>query len=517
MDAPIFDGVCFYIQETLPASLVQSAQCSIRESGGTICTAAETAHYILVMRAPRGPRFVTPFWLDDCVLFRRRIPVHCNILYSPCPSLSVEGMDTLTICQSGMLTVLIDGTECPIRRKVKSMVRAVGAMYTNAFTRHNTHLLIPGFDHTSEKTVAAAKWGVPVIHWQWLVECMTAWRKLPEEPFRSPFTNAQSPEQYLFHGPKDSPEDPIPNLPSVPAPKRRRLGTVSEAAPQKIPKPSSRSPLKNRKPPDDVGTPQTMQNDVRTGEKNGRPPCTTTSPRPSTGDVSDDLLSPQFEKSSGGTPNKRTTSARLTSGNTMREAKVFQLGGLTEKVKQMEKILIALGGVCLPHQKNAYDPRCTHMVLPELVRTEKVLCAIAAGNWLLTDEYLLSSQKAGRFVDEGPYSWDFANVVSDKLCLKNIRRWRGATPPFTGWKVAVLGHPPVIEALLAAGGALQLPLTADTIPSLQFVLLPDALYLKGEVRRQLHSVSQPLVRTQFVIDYIALEKTPDMANYFIQR
>ena len=45
-------------------------------------------------------------------------------------------------------------------------------------------------------------------------------------------------------------------------------------------------------------------------------------------------------------------------------------------------------GVCLPHRKNEYDPACTHVVLPELKRTEKVLCAMAAGKWLLSDDYL---------------------------------------------------------------------------------------------------------------------------------
>jgi hypothetical protein len=35
--------------------------------------------------------------------------------------------------------------------------------------------------------------------------------------------------------------------------------------------------------------------------------------------------------------------------------------------------------------------------------TEKILCFIASGKWILTEEYVRSSQKQRRFVDEADF------------------------------------------------------------------------------------------------------------------
>ena len=64
---------------------------------------------------------------------------------------------------------------------------------------------------------------------------------------------------------------------------------------------------------------------------------------------------------------------------------VFLFGGGTEEQFQQSRTMVeALGGSVVWPVENCYDPRCTHLLLWKMTRTEKYLCACAAGKvrWL---------------------------------------------------------------------------------------------------------------------------------------
>ena len=129
------------------------------------------------------------------------------------------------------------------------------------------------------------------------------------------------------------------------------------------------------------------------------------------------------------------------------EQRVFIFSG-GDKVA-MESQVLQLGATASTVGKG-YDPRCTHIVAGKLGRTEKVLCACAAGKvhdctWtahsfpqlahtpvlaqvVLKPSYLRACMKAGRFIPEDAHEWG----VGARGSLKRPRpggkkvMWEGA-------------------------------------------------------------------------------------------
>lgn len=48
---------------------------------------------------------------------------------------------------------------------------------------------------------------------------------------------------------------------------------------------------------------------------------------------------------------------------------------------------------------NNYDPMCTHVLCSKIGRMEKIMCALAAGKWILSINYIEDSVKANRFLN----------------------------------------------------------------------------------------------------------------------
>lgn len=135
------------------------------------------------------------------------------------------------------------------------------------------------------------------------------------------------------------------------------------------------------------------------------------------------------------------------SNRSMKRARVcpvFLFGGGTEEQFQQSRTMVeSLGGSVVWPVENCYDPRCTHLLLWRMTRTEKYLCACAAGKvrqlavttcriplssmssvlikcvlecqWILHPEYLSacytalqgnpSNSSSGNFLSEGEYEW----------------------------------------------------------------------------------------------------------------
>mmetsp|Transcript_1533 Transcript_1533/g.3474 ORF Transcript_1533/g.3474 Transcript_1533/m.3474 type:complete len:661 (-) Transcript_1533:154-2136(-) len=82
----------------------------------------------------------------------------------------------------------------------------------------------------------------------------------------------------------------------------------------------------------------------------------------------------------------------------------FLFTGMRSSIKQAaEDSLKQLG--CDVISTETYDPRCTHVVASHPIRTEKFLCAIAAGKHLLQPSYVFDSVEQGKLLPEEDYEW----------------------------------------------------------------------------------------------------------------
>jgi hypothetical protein len=84
--------------------------------------------------------------------------------------------------------------------------------------------------------------------------------------------------------------------------------------------------------------------------------------------------------SSALSPTASQSQSSLVSLSTSLAPKKFLLGGGSSKRhKHAREVIEALGGIVLTTSGGAYDPSCTHLLLWRFERTEKCMCACAAG------------------------------------------------------------------------------------------------------------------------------------------
>jgi len=128
-----------------------------------------------------------------------------------------------------------------------------------------------------------------------------------------------------------------------------------------------------------------------------------------------------------------------------------------------EGIIKALGGVVLPDEKNFdNDAKVTHLVTWGLRRSEKVVCAIAKGCYIICPQYLYECEKAGKFIEEALYPPMSGSIPSGVIWPGAANRWRQMWDrqnrgPLHGQKVLINGETkPSLEVLsrmiIAAGG-----------------------------------------------------------------
>ena len=79
---------------------------------------------------------------------------------------------------------------------------------------------------------------------------------------------------------------------------------------------------------------------------------------------------------------------------------IFQFSSFDDyKIEELKTIVESLGGHV--DMASNYSTKATHLVIGKMNLTEKVCGFIAAGKWILTQNYLKQSAKAKKFVEEG--------------------------------------------------------------------------------------------------------------------
>jgi ribosomal protein S18 acetylase RimI-like enzyme len=83
----------------------------------------------------------------------------------------------------------------------------------------------------------------------------------------------------------------------------------------------------------------------------------------------------------------------------------FLLTGMrTSAVANAKSVISRLAAEVI--DTDVYDPSATHVIAPRSLRTEKFLCALAAGKYLLKAGYIQDCDSAGRLLPEEGYEWE---------------------------------------------------------------------------------------------------------------
>ncbi|XP_056275666.1 SMC5-SMC6 complex localization factor protein 1 isoform X2 [Pseudoliparis swirei] len=140
---------------------------------------------------------------------------------------------------------------------------------------------------------------------------------------------------------------------------------------------------------------------------------------------------------------------------------IFQISGI--KIRDKKRVLVKkiqqLGGKYIGG--SVYQHASTHLIIPQVLSSEKFLAACAAGKWVVTPEYVLDSFKNGSWLTEGPYEIAISTGVASSVYP--VRQWREKvasgrlTGAFQGWRVLLMVQEPTRRAmfkrLLKAGRA----------------------------------------------------------------
>ncbi|XP_017283455.1 SMC5-SMC6 complex localization factor protein 1 [Kryptolebias marmoratus] len=140
---------------------------------------------------------------------------------------------------------------------------------------------------------------------------------------------------------------------------------------------------------------------------------------------------------------------------------IFQISGIKnhDKKRSLIKGIYKLGGKYIGG--SVYKHTSTHLIIPQVLSSEKFLAACAAGKWVVTPDYVLDSVKNGSWLAEGPY--EVAIFTSSSAAFYPVRQWREKvskgriTGAFQGWRVLLMVQEPTRRAmfkrLLKAGRA----------------------------------------------------------------
>ncbi|XP_029917012.1 SMC5-SMC6 complex localization factor protein 1 isoform X2 [Myripristis murdjan] len=140
---------------------------------------------------------------------------------------------------------------------------------------------------------------------------------------------------------------------------------------------------------------------------------------------------------------------------------VFQISGIKTRTKKRKLVhgIQRLGGEYIGG--SVFQSAVTHLIVPQVLSSEKFLAACAAGKWVVTPDYVLDSVRNGSWLEERPYEVAIS-PDKDKIFYP-VRQWRekiargSLTGAFQGWRVLLMvqdrSRRAMFKRLLKAGRA----------------------------------------------------------------
>jgi len=187
-----------------------------------------------------------------------------------------------------------------------------------------------------------------------------------------------------------------------------------------------------------------------------------------------------------------------------------------------------------------YDPRCTHIVAPHPIRTEKFLCAIAAGKHLLQPSYVFDSVEHGKLLPEEDYVWVRPRLAGAQVgkvsASDNSDGFASTGSPAAHSSGCFLGMIVVMVPSDAKQGGLKRVLEAGnaTIRSADHpesdmrdvthaFVASDVLEERGggadrdavEMLEELQAVGVHCLREEFIVDFLTSEKPITEEAYLV--
>eukprot|EP00300_Choanocystis_sp_HF-7_P003740 c12855_g1_i2.p1 GENE.c12855_g1_i2~~c12855_g1_i2.p1 ORF type:complete len:1009 (+),score=184.10 c12855_g1_i2:63-3089(+) len=213
------------------------------------------------------------------------------------------------------------------------------------------------------------------------------------------------------------------------------------------------------------------------------------------------------------TPNKRR--------KVLESPPLVMIGGACRDKVQLEKRLGQFGALVIPDSAHSYDPVASHFVLPKLTRTIKVLCACAAGKWILKTDWLTESAKAGCPLPEEDFEW---HNPEETIQTTYGSLWGGAprrnrllpTRPLHEMKIFVASVPSGFqnrradfEMFLEAGGATVISeRSARACPGrITHIASEDGA---GGLPAQIKNSGALLVRSSDLVDLVCCSDPPEI-------
>ena len=121
----------------------------------------------------------------------------------------------------------------------------------------------------------------------------------------------------------------------------------------------------------------------------------------------------------------------------MKRPKFLLTGMRTSAVAHAKAVISRLSGEVI--DTDFYDPSATHIIAPRALRTEKFLCALAAGKYLLKAAYIQDCEVAGRMLPEEAYEWEICShktstrhLFNDKAVSSRLRSSGTVVSSFVG-------------------------------------------------------------------------------------
>ncbi|RWS17496.1 PAX-interacting protein 1-like protein [Dinothrombium tinctorium] len=378
----------------------------------------ETQKHCTVEQALKeGKRVVTIFWLND-VLEAKKLKPPWKSWHLP------KGFNKdAKPCQSHIITTTNFTDE--ERSQIKELCKLVGARYTSYMCNKNTVLICKKLE--GKKFRRAVEWGLNIVNLHWLSDVLLG---NPTDDF----LNAIASQKYKIFDLKDhfefdlslvrylmSPWKVPIKLPDD-LPKRLASYKADEFKPTTINQAveeftfaSKASEMRSIK--------ETNSENVKNGPKDSN------ALQPSAKRIK---LTPEEEVTTNGMPLSRlppppplTPAPYLGTTNPENaRIKIMFTGFSQSTVENFKQIILKLGG------RVTYNPlECTHLVVSEIKRTVKFLCAFNHTEYILSHRWLEECSKQNQFVNESLY-WlnDMKNEDHFKFNLRDsieLRKARG--------------------------------------------------------------------------------------------
>ncbi|KAF6207561.1 hypothetical protein GE061_016008 [Apolygus lucorum] len=215
-----------------------------------------------------------------------------------------------------------------------------------------------------------------------------------------------------------------------------------------------------------------------------------------------------------------------------KEKKIFVLSQIASSSREkFEGIIKNLGGEVNTSQ--ILDPKTTHLIVEKILRSEKLLCAVASGKWVLHSSYLTQCYQSRMFLPEEDYEWgnersrsrlpSMEPGTTEWNLARAVHKWRvrrtdmGQPDAFRHFKAVILTS----ESKLAQYMRLLLAGNATILPKERILEATHVFWDEDKVslpidRAVLKSKKIPLLKPVYLGDYLAKNPPPSVDEYSIR-